>query len=89
MHVCTRLSGIIHVLYAAMNMFLDDETSDDEIPDVVTKIISLEEGQMAIALSISRLSVKHMTRYVTCDIRLQHWGGVFNYFRLRFLMYLL
>ena len=51
MHVCTRLSGIIHVLYAAMNMFLDDETSDDEIPDVVTKVISQEEVQMAIALT--------------------------------------
>ena len=34
-----------------MNMFLDDETSDDEIPDVVTKVISQEEVQMAIALT--------------------------------------
>ena len=33
-----------------MNMFLDDETSDDEIPDVVTKVIS-QEVQMAIALT--------------------------------------
>ena len=32
-------------------MFLDDETSDDEIPDVVTKVISQEEVQMAIALT--------------------------------------
>ncbi len=51
MFILYRLSGIIHVLYAAMNVFLDDETSDEEIPGVVTKIISQEEVQMVIALT--------------------------------------
>ena len=33
-----------------MNVFLDKETSDGEIPDMVTKEISQEEAQMAITL---------------------------------------
>ena len=34
-----------------MNVFLDKETSDGEIPDMVTKEISQEEVQMAITLT--------------------------------------
>ena len=47
----TRLSGIIHVLYEAMQVFTDDRISDDLIPDMPSKQISSEEVQMAIALT--------------------------------------
>lgn len=46
-----RLSGILHVLFEALNTFIEGTTPEDEIPEVLTSEISQEEIQMAMALT--------------------------------------
>ena len=48
MHI--RLSGILHVLFDALHIFIGGIIPDDEKPVVPTTVISQEEVQMAIAL---------------------------------------
>ena len=46
-----RLSGIIHVLFEALNVFIEGTIPDAEIPAVPSTIISDDEFHMAVVLT--------------------------------------